>query len=204
MGSTPSSSTRTGRSTTATTAGPPSCWTTRCSRSRTTPTRERCRSSAFEQLAYATENGTWRSSYLAGAKELREGPFGTPVSAASGDLLGALTMPQVFDSLAVRLDGPRAWDHHLTICWEFTDDGAMYVTELRNGALNHRTAGTPPAGCTTFRLTRPALVGLVTGRLDLTAALGDGTVEVAGDAADLGRLVSLLAPVDPDFAIVTP
>ena len=113
-------------------------------------------------------------------------------------------MPQVFDSLAVRLDGPRAWDHHLTICWEFTDDGAMYVTELRNGALNHRTAGTPPAGCTTFRLTRPALVGLVTGRLDLTAALGDGTVEVAGDAADLGRLVSLLAPVDPDFAIVTP
>jgi alkyl sulfatase BDS1-like metallo-beta-lactamase superfamily hydrolase len=160
--------------------------------------------SAFEQLAYATENGTWRSSYLAGAKELREGPFGTPVSAASGDLLGALTVPQVFDSLAVRIDGPRAWDHHLTICWEFTDDGATYVTELRNGALNHRTAGTPPAGCTTFRLTRPALVGLVTGRLDLSAALGDGTVEVAGDAADLGRLVSLLAPVDPDFAIVTP
>ena len=57
-------------------------------------------------------------------------------------------MPQVFDSLAVRLDGPRAWDHHLTICWEFTDDGAMYVTELRNGALNHRTAGTPPAAWT--------------------------------------------------------
>jgi alkyl sulfatase BDS1-like metallo-beta-lactamase superfamily hydrolase len=159
---------------------------------------------AFEQLAFATENGTWRCSYLAGAKELREGPFGTPATAASADLVAALTVPQVFDSLAVRVDGPRAWDHHLAICWDITDEGATHVTELRNGALNHRTVSDRPEGCTTFRLTRAALVGLVTGRLELSHAIGDGTVEVDGDPDDLGRLVSLLAPVDPDFAIVTP
>jgi ubiquinone biosynthesis protein UbiJ len=51
---------------------------------------------------------------------------------------------------------------------------------------------------------RRSLIGLVTGTLDLAAALGDGTVAVDGDAAVLGRLVALLAPVDPDFAIVTP
>lgn len=56
----------------------------------------------------------------------------------------------------------------------------------------------------TFRLTRTDLVKLLTGRLDLQAALADGTVQVEGDPADLGLLVSLLAPVDPDFAIVTP
>lgn len=158
----------------------------------------------FEQLAYGAENGTWRSAYLAGAKELREGQFGTPATAASADLMAALTVTQIFDSIAVRVDGPRAWDHHITISWVLTDEGTTYVTELRNGALNHHTAPAALPRTTTFHLTRPDLVGIVTGSLDLSAAIAAGTVSVEGDAADLGRLVSLLAPVDPDFAIVTP
>ncbi len=48
------------------------------------------------------------------------------------------------------------------------------------------------------------LIGLVMGSLELGAALADGTVRVAGDPAVLGRLVGVLAPVDPGFAIVTP
>lgn len=158
----------------------------------------------FEQLAYGAENGTWRSVYLAGAKELREGQFGTPAAAASADLLRALTVPQIFDSVAVRVDGPRAWDRHITIAWVFTDEDAIHVTELRNGALNHRPVAAAPPGITTFRLTRPGLAGLLTGRPDLPTALADGTVRVEGDPADFALLVSLLAPVDPDFAIVTP
>jgi alkyl sulfatase BDS1-like metallo-beta-lactamase superfamily hydrolase len=113
----------------------------------------------FEQLAYGPENGTWRSVYLAGAKELREGQFGTPVAAASADLLRALTVPQIFDSVAVRVYGPRAWDRHITIAWVFTDEDAIHVTELRNGALNHRPVAAAPPGITTFRLTRPGLAG---------------------------------------------
>lgn len=158
----------------------------------------------FELLAYASENGTWRSSYLAGAQELREGTFGTPATAASPDLVRALTVPQVFDALGVRVDGPRAWDHRLTLGWVITDEDRTYVTELRNGALNHRRTTAAPDGCTTFRLTRGALIGLVTGSLDLQQTVEEGTVAVEGDPADLRRLVSLLAPVDPDFAIVTP
>ena len=158
----------------------------------------------FEQLGYGTENGTWRCAYLAGATELRDGQFGTPTTAASGDLLAALTVTQIFDSIAVRVDGPRAWDHRVTISWTFTDEDTSYVTELRNGALNHHTVPAPWPGTTTFRLTRPDLVALITGRLDLADAVGSGTVEVEGDPGELGLLVSLLAHVDPDFAIVTP
>ena len=159
---------------------------------------------AFEQLAFGAENGTWRSAYLAGTKELRDGNFGTPATAASRDLMGALTVPQVFDSLAVRIDGPKAWDDHLVISWVFTDSGKTYVTELRNGALNHHSAPSPVPDTTTFTLARPALIGLVTGSLDLESAIADGTVVVEGDPARLGRLVGLIAPVDPDFSIVTP
>jgi alkyl sulfatase BDS1-like metallo-beta-lactamase superfamily hydrolase len=158
----------------------------------------------LEQLGYGAENGTWRSIYLAGAKELRDGNFGSPSTAASADLIGALTVPQVFDSIAIRIDGPKAWDLQLQISWVITDTGTTHLTELRNGTLNHRTLATPVAGTTTFTLTRPVLVGLITGSIDLVEALGDGTVTVDGDPAILGSLVGVVAPVDPDFAVVTP
>jgi alkyl sulfatase BDS1-like metallo-beta-lactamase superfamily hydrolase len=157
---------------------------------------------AMEQLAYGAENGTWRNAYLAGAAELRHGSFGTPTTVGP-DLLGALTVTQVFDSVAIRIDGPRAWDEHLTLSWVISDAGATYVTELRNGALNHRQVDAPAPG-TCFTLTRSALIGLVTGTLDAALAVADGTVTITGDPAHLQRLVSLIAPVDPDFAIVTP
>ena len=158
---------------------------------------------ALEQLGYGSENGTWRNAYLAGATELRQGNFGTPVGAGA-DIVGALTVSQVFDSVAIRIDGPRAWSHNLQVAWVITDDGTTYLVELRNGALHHRTVEEAPAGVTTFTLARRTLIGLVTGMLDLAAALGDGSVTVDGDPTELGSLVDLLAPVDPNFAIVTP
>ena len=159
---------------------------------------------ALEQLGFGAENGTWRSAFLAGAAELRHGQFGTPTVTASTDILGALTVSQVFDSIAVRVDGPRAWDQQLRLSWVITDTGTTHVTELRNGALNHGVAQAPVPGSTTFTLTRPTLIGLVTGSVDLKAGIADATVSVDGDPADLQRLVDVLAPVDPDFAIVTP
>ena len=159
---------------------------------------------ALEQIGFGAENGTWRSAYLSGAHELRHGNFGTPTTAASRDLIGSLSVPQVFDSVGIRVDGPRAWDAHLRIAWVITDTGTIHVIELRNGVLNHRAVDAAPADTTTFTLTRPVLIGLVTGALDLTSALADATVAVEGDPAALGELVALLAPVDPDFAIITP
>ncbi|MEZ5209489.1 alkyl/aryl-sulfatase [Gordonia sp. (in: high G+C Gram-positive bacteria)] len=156
----------------------------------------------FEQIAYGAENGTWRNAFLAGAHELRHGVFGTPVSAAG--LAGALTVPQVFASIAVRVDGPRAWDLRLTVSWEFTDLDQVFVTELRNGTFIHRRADRPSAGGTVVRLTRAVLIGVVTNALDPEEAIASGDLVVTGDPADLGRLMGVLGSVDPDFPIVTP
>jgi alkyl sulfatase BDS1-like metallo-beta-lactamase superfamily hydrolase len=158
---------------------------------------------ALEQLGFGAENGTWRNAFLAGATELRNGNFGTPAT-TSPDLAYALSVSQVFDSIAVRIDGPRAWDLHLLSAWTITDEGTTYLVELRNGVLHHRTVAEAPGDVTTFTLTRRALIGVVTGQLDLTEALGDGTVVIDGDAAAMAHLVGLLAPVDPQFDIVTP
>jgi alkyl sulfatase BDS1-like metallo-beta-lactamase superfamily hydrolase len=158
----------------------------------------------LQRLGHGAENGTWRNAYLAGATELRQGRFGTPATAAAPDLLAAISVEQLFDSIAIRIDGPAAWDHHIVLSWVLTDVGRTYLTELRNGTFNHRSVTQPPAGCTTFTLTRPTLLGVITGTLQLPAAVADGTVHVDGDPSALATLVGVLAPVDPDFAIVTP
>ena len=158
---------------------------------------------ALEQLGFGAENGTWRNAYLAGATELRSGTFGTPAT-TSPDMAFALGVSQVFDSIAVRIDGPSAWDVQLVTAWTITDEDTTYVTELRNGVLHHRIVDEPPADTTRFTLSRRTLIGLVIGELEMADAVDDGRVEVDGDPAAMATLVGLLAPVDPDFDIVTP
>jgi alkyl sulfatase BDS1-like metallo-beta-lactamase superfamily hydrolase len=148
----------------------------------------------LEQLAYGAENGPWRNAFLAGATELRHGSFGTPAT-TSPDLLLALAPEQIFDAIAIRVNGPRAWAERLSIGIELTDAGEAYRLDLRNGVLVHRPAPVDGADVV-LRLPRAALVGILAGRMD--------GVAVEGDAAVLGRLLAVLDQPDPDFAIVTP
>lgn len=63
----------------------------------------------LEQLGYQSENGTWRTFYLSGAKDLREGV--KPMAAAdttSADIIAAMPIENFFDYLAIKLDGLKA------------------------------------------------------------------------------------------------
>jgi alkyl sulfatase BDS1-like metallo-beta-lactamase superfamily hydrolase len=150
---------------------------------------------ALEQLGFGSENGTWRSAYLSGAEELRHGSFGTPVLTSSADFLGALAPEQIFDAIAIRVDGPRAWNERLTIGVELIDANESYRLDLRNGVLVHRQAPTGGADVV-VRTTRAALPLLLAGRTD--------GATIVGDAGVLLRLTGLLEAPDPGFAIVTP
>ena len=77
----------------------------------------------YEQLGYGAENGTWRNFYLTGAQELRDGVKPPAVTDLGAGMAGALTIEQLFDSLAIRVDGPRAAAESLVIDWHFTDIG---------------------------------------------------------------------------------
>jgi alkyl sulfatase BDS1-like metallo-beta-lactamase superfamily hydrolase len=68
---------------------------------------------AFEQITFGAENGTWRNVFLVGAKELRDGEPATAANRGAPDLLGALSVEQILSSVAIRIDGPKAWDVHL-------------------------------------------------------------------------------------------
>lgn len=159
---------------------------------------------AFEQIAFGAENGTWRNVFLVGAKELRDGEPATAANRGAPDLLGALSVEQMLSSVAIRVDGPKAWDLHLVLSFVITDLDETYVFELRNGVANHRRTNAPASGSTTLTLARRTLIGLFTGRVDFAGALTDGTIVLDGDPSALGELVSVIGKVERNFPIVTP
>ncbi|GGV19343.1 beta-lactamase-like protein [Streptomyces litmocidini] len=160
---------------------------------------------ALEQLGYGSENGTWRNFYLTGALELRRGSLGTPTATTSPDLLAALTLDQLFDALAIRIDGPRSWDADITVRWNLTG-GDPVTQRLRNGVLTHVTGSGPAVADPDVEITlterelRAVLLGVVAPS-DLTARDG---VKVTGDPGRVAELLGHLSDPDADFAVVTP
>ncbi|MQY13529.1 putative alkyl/aryl-sulfatase YjcS [Streptomyces sp. RB5] len=149
----------------------------------------------FERLGHGAECGTWRNSYLTAARELRTGVTPMPVSPAA--MATALTVEQLFDALAIRIDGPRAWPHALSVLWTFTAPDETYRTTLSNGVLVHHPAEPGGDADLTLTLTRERLPGVLAGGgLDGLAHTGDPGV--------LATLLSLLETPDPAFPVVTP
>ncbi|UYM06057.1 alkyl/aryl-sulfatase [Solicola gregarius] len=157
----------------------------------------------YEQLGYGSENGTWRSFYLSGATELREGNFGTPTVTASADIVTNLSPTMLFDALAIQVDGPKAWDERLTIDIDLTGSDERYRLTLANGVLTYSAAAQPGDADVELSLPRTSLGVLATGAVDADTLAAAG-IEVTGDASVLGRLFGVLDPGDPNFAIVTP
>jgi len=159
---------------------------------------------ALEQLGYGAENATWRNFFLMGGQELREGVAGTPTDTAAGDVLAQLTVEQILDAMAIRLDGPRAAEARLTINWEVTDPDEVHLIEVENGVFNHRPDRRHPEAEATLTIERRALDDLLLKRGDVAELAENGRLRVEGDGMALAQLLGLLDEPDPGFAIVTP
>ncbi|MER5385655.1 alkyl sulfatase dimerization domain-containing protein [Streptomyces sp. NPDC002688] len=162
---------------------------------------KRALAGVYDRLGHGAENATWRNFYLTAALELREGPQADDVDPSNPEMVSALTVGMLLDSLAVRIDGPRAWDDRLTLDLVVTDEQRRHRVNLHNGALTHRAMPvhhTPkPHADLTLVLTKPQLLGLLAGG-------GLEGIESDGDTALLARLVSYVGDPDTGFPVVTP
>jgi alkyl sulfatase BDS1-like metallo-beta-lactamase superfamily hydrolase len=146
------------------------------------------------QLGYGSECGTWRNNYLTAAAELLEPP--TPSEWSPGGMAAALTITQLFDSIAIRINGPKAWDAKVSIRWHFTDTDETYRMEMSNGVLiHHPTRRNDPADLV-VTLTKPELLALIAGRTD--------GIKFDGDPGALQTILSFTEEPNPNFNIVTP
>ncbi|MFE3646619.1 alkyl/aryl-sulfatase [Streptomyces sp. NPDC059122] len=171
------------------------------------PRARRELATVYQRLGQGCENGTWRNYYLTAAMELRGTPAAarpdtTGPDAPAPDLVRARSVDQLLDSLAIRVDGPRAWHKHLTLDLYLADEDRTWHLTLSNGALTHRsTPGAPtPDGSPdlTLSLTKPQLHEVLGGRVP-TAVTQEGE-----PGAAFHELLGLLSAPDPNFPIVTP
>jgi alkyl sulfatase BDS1-like metallo-beta-lactamase superfamily hydrolase len=154
----------------------------------------------YERLAFGAECATWRNCYLMGADELRNGI--KPMLISSDSMATALNVPQLFDSIAIRVNGPKAWDAHAVTDWHFTDLGEHYRVTLGNGVLTYaplpdgRGGNGSGSADASFTLTKEQFIPMLAGH-------GAEGVDQNGDPSVLDSLLGVLDTPNPVFPIVT-
>ncbi len=159
---------------------------------------------ALEQLGYQAESGPWRSFYLTGAQELRNGTPSIPGfrGAVSADVMSAMTPTMVLDNCAVKLDGSRAASHRLAFDLELTDRGESRHVVVANGTLRHRPLR--DSADTRIVTTIPVLIDVTSELRTVDDAIADGSLQVTGPLEPFTTFVSLLDQFDLFFAIIEP
>ena len=162
----------------------------------------RALASVYDRLGQGAENGPWRNFYLTGAQELRGGEQKPLVDLSNDEMIQALTVEQLLDSLAIRIDGPRAQNESYSVDMHLKDLQQQWRMTLSNGALTYYSIPAshrfPKAVKFKFSLTKQQLIEL----LGHKRALED--IEQEGDPALLKTLLSFLTVPSRAFPIVTP
>ncbi|MBJ7457721.1 MAG: MBL fold metallo-hydrolase [Thermoleophilaceae bacterium] len=159
---------------------------------------------ALEQLGFGAENGSWRNFYLTGALELREGVAEAPARVAPLDFVRGLTNEQMFDAMAIQIDGPKGGDLEAAVRWIFTDSGDEYLLTLKNGVLTHRKKRVTSEVDATIEIERMAMNEIAAQVGSVENLFASGRLSIVGDSAKLATIFSLVDQPDPGFAIVTP
>lgn len=159
---------------------------------------------AYEQLGYQSESGPWRSVYLQGAYELRNGtPSSGGVKTASPDIIKNMPPEMLFDYLAVRILPEKAEGKHFAINLNFTDLNEKYTLYVEDSVLIHtkKPAEKPNV---TLTLKKTILDDVQLGSVTLEKAIANGDIQLKGDKEVFKDFVGMLDTFDFWFNIVTP
>ena len=160
---------------------------------------------ALEQLGYQAEAGTWRSAYLVGAMELRNGPPRLPSSTTlTADALKAVSNEMFFNFLGVRLNGAKAEGKTMLINWNFTAPREQLVLRLSNSALTTRVGTQAANADATLTLARNTLDAVTLQQTTFAEAVKAGLIKIEGDPRKLVELLGMLDTFDTSFEVVEP
>ena len=166
----------------------------------------------YEQLGYQAESGPWRNFYLCGALELRQGlPHGSAQNLAGG-IAAQIPMEQLFQALAVRLNGPKAATVKLALNLVFTDlpgaapedTGQRWLLQVDNAVLHAFTHREAVDANATLRCSSQTFKGIIAGSANIMALINSGELELTGDPTAFMQLRDLFDQFERRFPIVTP
>jgi alkyl sulfatase BDS1-like metallo-beta-lactamase superfamily hydrolase len=157
----------------------------------------------FEQLGYQYESTSLRNSFLAGAKELRDGyQPGAKVKSAGPDVVRAMTTGLFLDFLCVRVDSKKAEGMNFVINLDMPDMNEQYLVEMSNATLTNikgRQAKNPDL---TMMMNRSDLETMMAGQANLDSLVSSGKVKLAGNPKVLADLRSVLVQFNPAFQLM--
>ena len=176
------------------------------------PSNEDARSlqaDTLEQLGYQSESTTFRNAYLMGAQELRHGPpqLGNTTVRGRG-ILAAMTIEQIFDTLAVRLKSEAVAGVKLYVNWTFPDlagtPDETWVLAVSNRTMYSVRGRHQPGADASVRLDRSLFIRIIAQETSFVDEIGAGNISLDGDAAALLTVFGNLDVFMAGFAIVEP
>ncbi len=159
----------------------------------------------YDQLGYQAESASWRNVYLTAAYELRHGApeKGFDMAVIKG-VLEKTPVSYFFDSMAVRLDGPKADGKKFTVNIIFTDIKESYALKLENSVLHHQKATPGSPADVTVKITHDLFIGMLVGQAGLKDTVFSDYLSVEGSKLDLLQFLLLFEKPVSTFNIVTP
>ncbi|XZG69704.1 alkyl/aryl-sulfatase [Chitinibacteraceae bacterium HSL-7] len=159
---------------------------------------------ALEQLGYQAESGPWRSVYLQGAYELRNGvPKAGGTQTATPDTIRAMTPDMLFDYLSVRVNPEKAAGKNYAINLNLPDLKQKYTLTMENAVLNYSDKQAAKADVT-LTMDKSTLDAIQLKETTLEKAVADGKLKIDGDVATFEDFMRSLDTFNFWFNIVTP
>lgn len=159
---------------------------------------------AYDQLGYQAESGPWRDVYLSAAFELRHGGPDVGADMVSAiDLLRAIPLHKFFESMAARLNGPKAEGEELSVNFVFTDRDKGFHLWMENAVL-HSEPLSDQAADVTLNLTHELFLKMAINQAGIKDTLLSDDLNIEGSKLKLIKFFSLFDKPDGKFAIVTP
>ena len=161
---------------------------------------------ALEQLGYQTESSTFRNAYLTGAQELRLGSP-EPRETRRRNLVHALTVDQIFDSVGIRLQSENLADRTATINWRFVDvegEPTEWMMGLENRALHYTAGRHDPDADVTVTMTKRLLGEIMAGVTTFAEAIDAGAIDLDADGQALHTVSGNLETFRSNFAVIEP
>ena len=159
---------------------------------------------AYEQIGYQAESGAWRSYFLAGAQELRNGvPDIGGVNPGSPDVVRAVPTRLMLNAMATRFAPEKMTADPFALAFNFTDTEEALTVHVSN-SMALVSNGLDDSAAATVTLTRSAFNQLITQEATFQELARDGQVSVDGNAVAAGAFLLSLETPQFWFPVATP
>jgi alkyl sulfatase BDS1-like metallo-beta-lactamase superfamily hydrolase len=156
----------------------------------------------YEQLGYQTEGAGWRNTYLTGAQELRVGTLPGNPKTASADVLAEMTIENLLDFMAVKVDSLKAQHTPFTLNVVLPDVKETFYVEMSNGNLNNIKVDKQQKSDAILTINRSDVTDIILQKITLAKLFESGKASIEGDKSVMQKLADASVEFDETFEIV--